>query len=569
MAISPDAHVKVLTNVGDPLILQDGTPLANVRIKFQLVTFGSTKATSVLDAGTGELVASTPTTVLTDVSGEFTVNLWPNSRGDMPTAYYLTFSNKAIKPFFILIQDILDNTLLTGKAAYAVGTGAVSSDALAALFSPYIPTALDFSYTGTLRYVPTVIVMPPAALQYANESELAFVGKFIFDFLYTESNVVADNITTFGVSDVTGIIVGFSVTDCPGITSISLPELVFVGSSVTLSGCPNIAILTIAKLATVGGIFTLSASALLSFNVPELINVNGALNLTSNTFLTAIDAPKLKSLGSLSIASTNTSVGSVLMPELTTTATSFVLGTTHTTQDFSSLRSVGSMSINNTNITAIDFPALEKCTGAFSITGTALTSLNVPLLVTTGNISISAPNLTAIAFPELLVIAGTLSAITALSVVSVDFSKLVTVTSVFNIPKTAVTAYEFTSLEVLTAAMTVPSSNAILTSLSFPAIEQLQSVSLGAMLPSLTSFTLGATLKLMTSNFSITDGALMSESIDGILVSLAALDGTNGTSAYNGKTITITNQGNAPTATGLAAKAVLEAVGRNCTVTLS
>jgi len=55
-------------------------------------------------------------------------------------------------------------------------------------------------------------------------------------------------------------------------------------------------------------------------------------------------------------------------------------------------------------------------------------------------------------------------------------------------------------------------------------------------------------------------------SVDGILVSLAALDGTNGTTAYSSKTINLSGgTSSAPSATGLAARTVL--LARSCTVT--
>jgi hypothetical protein len=55
-------------------------------------------------------------------------------------------------------------------------------------------------------------------------------------------------------------------------------------------------------------------------------------------------------------------------------------------------------------------------------------------------------------------------------------------------------------------------------------------------------------------------------SVDGILVRLAALDGTNGTTAYSSKTILLNGGTSAtPSATGIAAKATL--VARGCTVT--
>lgn len=67
-------------------------------------------------------------------------------------------------------------------------------------------------------------------------------------------------------------------------------------------------------------------------------------------------------------------------------------------------------------------------------------------------------------------------------------------------------------------------------------------------------------------NFTATTCALTQISVDNILVKLAALNGTGGTVSYNNKTVNLSGGTNAtPSATGLAAKAVLQA--RGCTVT--
>jgi hypothetical protein len=55
-------------------------------------------------------------------------------------------------------------------------------------------------------------------------------------------------------------------------------------------------------------------------------------------------------------------------------------------------------------------------------------------------------------------------------------------------------------------------------------------------------------------------------SVNGILVSLAALDGTNGTTAYSSKTILLNGGTSAtPSGAGITAKATL--VARGCVVT--
>jgi hypothetical protein len=63
----------------------------------------------------------------------------------------------------------------------------------------------------------------------------------------------------------------------------------------------------------------------------------------------------------------------------------------------------------------------------------------------------------------------------------------------------------------------------------------------------------------------MTSCALNQTSVDNILVQLAKLDGTNGTTLLSNRTITITGTSSAPSATGNAAKATL--VARGCTVT--
>ena len=73
-------------------------------------------------------------------------------------------------------------------------------------------------------------------------------------------------------------------------------------------------------------------------------------------------------------------------------------------------------------------------------------------------------------------------------------------------------------------------------------------------------------MKNIGGNVTITGAALNQASVDGILVSLAALDGTNGTTAWSSKTVNLSGgTSSTPSATGIAATATL--VGRGCTVT--
>lgn len=78
----------------------------------------------------------------------------------------------------------------------------------------------------------------------------------------------------------------------------------------------------------------------------------------------------------------------------------------------------------------------------------------------------------------------------------------------------------------------------------------------------------GAGLLFVGDYTDCSNNALSQASVDNVLVRLAALDGTGGTTSYDNKTVDLSGGTDAaPSATGLAAKATLE--GRGCTVTVN
>jgi hypothetical protein len=118
--------------------------------------------------------------------------------------------------------------------------------------------------------------------------------------------------------------------------------------------------------------------------------------------------------------------------------------------------------------------------------------------------------------------------------------------------------------------LTLTGTKASLTSIQLPVIEYCPAITFPTTSASLSTFTFGNSLKFYGSsntagNFVTTSNSLDQTSVDNILVSLAALDGTNGTTAFSNRTVTITGTSATPSATGLAAKATL--VSRGCTVT--
>lgn len=104
-----------------------------------------------------------------------------------------------------------------------------------------------------------------------------------------------------------------------------------------------------------------------------------------------------------------------------------------------------------------------------------------------------------------------------------------------------------------------------LTALALPALVSFG----GTFAPTMTSlqaFSMGTSLKVFNADFVLTGAALQQGSVDGVLISLAALDGTLGTAAYSSHTINLSGGSSfAPSAAGLVAKAILQ--GRGNTVT--
>lgn len=109
---------RTLTNAGAPLRSPDGVALAGVRVTFTLSYFNS--ARDVWDAESLERVAGGPVSVTTDAQGEFTVNLWPNSRGNRNTKYLCHVHHPGVVDFAGTIDDV--GTPLSWAAFMASGT---------------------------------------------------------------------------------------------------------------------------------------------------------------------------------------------------------------------------------------------------------------------------------------------------------------------------------------------------------------------------------------------------------------------------------------------------------------
>ena len=126
---------------------------------------------------------------------------------------------------------------------------------------------------------------------------------------------------------------------------------------------------------------------------------------------------------------------------------------------------------------------------------------------------------------------------------------------------------EFTNLTTIRQWLNMYNNQHLTSFPSFPALTHIQyggingynctsMTSVGTFLPSVVQ---------IDSDVNFQNCALDQESIDAILVKLASLDGSGGTTSYDSRTITLNNGTNAyPSETGLAAISTLE--GRGCTV---
>jgi len=202
---------------------------------------------------------------------------------------------------------------------------------------------------------------------------------------------------------------------------------------------------------------------------------------------------------------------------------------------------------SNSTLNTVSLPKLEFIGGSFSFDATnPIISIDMPSLkVINGTLANLNVALQTLVLPELLF--GRFSDSTNSAIQSV------------NLPKVK-----------MLGNLTLAGPKSFLTSIQLPVIEHCGLITFPTTSASLTTFTFGSSLKFYGSsntagNFVTTSNALDQASVDNILISLANLDGTNGTTAFSTRTVTITGTSATPSAAGLVAKATL--VSRGCTVT--
>lgn len=299
--------------------------------------------------------------------------------------------------------------------------------------------------------------------------------------------------------------------------------------------------LNLGGIQQLNGSYTPTMAALTSFSAPSLLSVTGDFSPVVAS-ATTFSVPNLYFVNG-TIAPTLSSMTSLSFPNLVYMNNNFTP--------------------TGNSIASVSAPNLVKIGGRLNPSLSSLTSLTMTNLTTIGNnINIIAP-LTTLSLPALVSSVGNSSTLNSLTTLSLP--NYTTCTNSF-IP--SFNSLVTLSLPAFTTMVGIfsPSGAAALVTVSLPAIVSMSSTVAVTPAPNLANFSFGSTLKSIGGNVTLTSCALTQASVDSVLVSLAALDGTNGTTAWSSKTVDLSGgTSSAPSATGLAAKVTL--VARSCTVT--
>lgn len=167
---------RTVVNTGDPITTPDGSLKSGLDITFQLVDAATRHPAVLCDAAEdgGELVVGDIITATTDEAGQFSVELWPNNRGEIATLYKVRLPSGVAggpaKPFYIRVTEgDGELTLVAAKAAME----AVQPQTLS-LFDALLASIA--SMVGTVTAVATETV----------NGLMSYVDKVRFNLMWSE-----------------------------------------------------------------------------------------------------------------------------------------------------------------------------------------------------------------------------------------------------------------------------------------------------------------------------------------------------------------------------------------------
>lgn len=348
--------------------------------------------------------------------------------------------------------------------------------------------------------------------------------------VWTSTNVFNANLPTSTQVPTTGSqLVNKTYTDATYVPTTLVPNVV-LGGTVTSSSPYTVAPLYVANQAgtlssqLMNVLFASSGEpniTTINLGNAQSFGINWSTTLLTNYALTSISGPNIINMTQLALAA---SLGNL------------------TTFSFPNVVTIGSSGFNLTAaaLTTVSMPLLKSSGFTFILNCTLLTSLDLSSFsASTSGTTITLPALTTFSMASFAYVGANL-ALTLAAATTVTLTSLSYVVGTFALTAATLTTFSLPALTVVGSTFTITAAN-------------------------MTTFSMNSGLLSIGGNFTMSGMALDQASVDGILVRLAALDGTGGTTAYSSKTVALNGGTNAtPSATGLTAKATL--VGRGCTV---
>ena len=191
-----------------------------------------------------------------------------------------------------------------------------------------------------------------------------------------------------------------------------------------------------------------------------------------------------------------------------------------------------------------------------------LTSLSFANLILVGGLNLSGFQISSLSFPSLVSINNGLNIISIATNTPISFPALQVIGQGLDISGFQGETVSFPNLIYIGNGINLsPSAGANPQTLNFNSLETIFGTNINIQMSNLTSFTLPS-LKFIQAGANIYFYTALNEaSVDSLLVSFAALDGTNGTTIWNTGVLSIASANAAPSATGITAKDILIARG--------
>jgi hypothetical protein len=225
--------------------------------------------------------------------------------------------------------------------------------------------------------------------------------------------VDAPGMLELAIPDLTRVDGAVVVANNASLTTVALPKLALVGTTVRITGDDGLTTLDLGALTTAATVEVTQLASLSDLTLPELTTVD-AITFADDAALTTLSLPKLGAAGDVILD--NTGLATLSLPKLTTVGGSLTLANdlSLTSFDAPMLSSIGSeLALVSLPLFDTLNPSLVTAVGNLTILGTALADLDALAAITTisGDLEIAGnPMLTSVAgITNVTAISGTVS----------------------------------------------------------------------------------------------------------------------------------------------------------------